>query len=191
MRNLTYYIATTIDGFIAAPDGSPDAFPVTGQHLETIAAEYPETLPVHVRSALGVPEDAPNRRFDTILMGRKTYEPTIAAGFTNVFPHLRSYVFSRSLEIDDPTVAVVVGDPIEEVRRLKQEEGLGIYLCGGADLAGQLLPEIDELVVKCYPFVLGAGIPMFAGSHGPLPFALVDTKTHTNGVVFNSYRRAV
>lgn len=90
--------------------------------------------------------DTPNRHFDTVLMGRSTYE----LGSASPYAHLRQIVFSRTLTSPDPAVRIET-DPVETVRTLKQEDGgLGIWLCGGADLAGQLLPEIDELIVKRY-----------------------------------------
>ena len=60
--------------------------------------------------------------------------------------------------------------------RLKQEDGGGIYLAGGGNLAGQLIDEIDELVVKVYPLVLGEGIPMFAGRPTPKQLTLTTTR---------------
>ena len=189
MRKLTYYVASSIDGFIGAPDGSADAFTTTGDHMTTIATEYPDTLPVHIRSHFGVAADAPNRHFDAVLMGRRTYEPTIDAGLTNAFPHLRNYVFSTTLEVDDPTVTVVASDPLATVCMLKQDEGQGIWLCGGGALAGQLLPEIDELIVKFYPVLLGSGIPMIASGYDPSSFRLTATMVHDNGVAFMTYRR--
>ena len=188
MRNLTYYVASSIDGFIAAPDGSADAYTTTGDHMTTIATEYPDTLPAHVRSHFGVATDAPNRHFDTVLMGRKTYQPTLDAGLTNAFPHLRNYVFSTTLVVDDPTVTVVASDPVATVRELKQEDGQGIWLCGGGALAACLLPEIDELIVKIYPVLLGSGIPMIASGYDPTSFRLIARKIHDNGVAFMHYQ---
>jgi hypothetical protein len=75
MRKLTYYLGSSLDGFIAAPDGSIDAFPVTQDVIEFMAADYPETLPTHLREQLGV--TAPGRRFDTVVMGRNTYAPAL------------------------------------------------------------------------------------------------------------------
>jgi len=54
MRRLTYFIASTIDGFIARRDGTFDFFPMTGEHLPYIVAEFPETIAGHLRDALGV-----------------------------------------------------------------------------------------------------------------------------------------
>ncbi|HEY5853331.1 MAG TPA: dihydrofolate reductase family protein [Aldersonia sp.] len=188
MRDLTYYVACSIDGFIAAPDGSYDPFLIDGDHTDTIVAEYPETLPVHARAALGI-ADAPNRQFDTVLMGRRTFEPTLAAGLVSPYPHLRQDVFSTTLpDIEDPSATVVRNDADGFVRDLKRGDGLGIWLCGGSTLAGALLSEIDRLIVKQYAVVFGAGLPMFAHGYDPRGFELLDTRVHDNGAVFRTYR---
>ncbi|WP_432519231.1 dihydrofolate reductase family protein [Kineococcus sp. SYSU DK006] len=189
MRSLTYYVGVTIDGFIAAPDGSTEFFPVDQPVLDLIAAQFPETLPTHVRGPLGV--TAPGTRFDTVVMGRGTYAPALEAGITSPYAHLRQVVVSTTLPADlDPQVEVVAGDPVSRVRRLKQEPGAGIWLAGGGRLAGALLEEIDELVVKRYPVVLGTGIPLIA-TDGPraLPFALTGTSTLQGGTTVSTYRR--
>ncbi|WP_433061638.1 dihydrofolate reductase family protein [Dactylosporangium sp. CS-033363] len=80
-------------------------------------------------------------------------------------------------------------DSLALVRELKRQDGLGIWLCGGGRLAAALLPEIDELVVKQYPVVVGAGLPLFAGRYGPLPFALDDAETFASGAVILRYAR--
>ena len=74
MRRLTYFIAVTLDGCIATGEGATDAFPWEGDHGPAITAEHPESVPAHVRAAVGI--DPPNRRFDTVLMGRRTYGVT-------------------------------------------------------------------------------------------------------------------
>lgn len=72
MRELTYYIAVTLDGFIADPDGRTDFLPWDGDHGPAITAEYPETVPGHVADAIGLTIQP--RHFDTVLAGRLTYE---------------------------------------------------------------------------------------------------------------------
>jgi len=72
-------------GFIAAPDGGVEHFTLEPDLMEFIAAEYPETLPGHVQTALG--GQAPNRVFDTVLMGRATYDPALQVGITSPYPH--------------------------------------------------------------------------------------------------------
>ena len=158
MRNLVYFVAVTLDGFIASPDGGVDFFDYEGDHMAAHIEHYPETLPVHVRAALGV-EDRPSQRFDTMLMGRGTAQPGLDVGIASPYPHLRQYVFSRTLpDSEDPTITVVRDNPLALARSLREEDGLDIWLAGGGDLAGQLLPVVDELFLKIHPVVLGSGI---------------------------------
>lgn len=188
IRKLTYYIAITLDGFIAGPDGSFDFYVLEGDHMEAINIRYPETIPTVFRSALGI--TAENDTFDTVLMGRGTYEPALREGITSPYAHLRQLVFSRSLrESPDAAVELVRGDPLDLVRDLKKEEGKGIWLCGGGNLAYQLLPEIDELIVKINPMIVGSGIPLFSGEFQPHVFTLTDSQVFRSGVAFMTYTR--
>jgi dihydrofolate reductase len=188
MRKLTYYVATTIDGFIAGPDGQFDFFPIEPDVLATMNAELPETVPTHFRPAVGL-TDAPNLRFDTVLMGRGTYEPALREGITSPYAHLRQYVFSRTLNSSDPEVGIVSADPVPFVRQLKRQAGLDIWLCGGGNLASQLRTEIDEMVIKCYPLVIGAGIPLFDGPFDPTGFTVTGTRAFESGASVTSYTR--
>lgn len=191
MRKLTYFVGTTIDGFIAAPDGEFDFFTpcLTEDYVPHLVGEYADTLPTPGRAALGV-ADAPLARFDTVLMGRGTYAPGQAAGLTSPYAHLRQIVLSRSLSTSpDPAVEVTAEDPVALVRKLKHEDGLGIWLCGGADLAGQLLSEIDELIVKQYPIVVGTGIPLFRAAFSPRTFRLTGSRVFEGGNLVLTYAK--
>ena len=124
MRRLVYYVATSIDGFIAADDGDASVFPTDPATLTALFAEYPETCPTHVRAALGV--DAPPRHFDTVVMGRTTHQPALDAGLTSAYPHLRQFVVTHRDDLpEDPTVTAVT-DPVAVVRDLKGEDGLDV-----------------------------------------------------------------
>ncbi|WP_274564797.1 dihydrofolate reductase family protein [Streptomyces spiramyceticus] len=186
MRKLTYYIGSSIDGFIAGPEGQFDFFAFEGDLAAVILAEYPETMPVQARELLGVAGTA-NKKFDTVLMGRGTYGPGLAIGVTSPYPHLTQYVFSRTLTQLDPQVEIVSGDPVEFVRRLKRQEGMDIWLCGGATLAGQLMGEIDELVIKRYPVVIGSGIPLFHASFDLTTFSPTDYRVFNTGATITTY----
>ncbi|MCC8250761.1 dihydrofolate reductase family protein [Saccharothrix luteola] len=186
MRTLTYFVATSLDGFIADPKGGFGDFLFEGDHMTALVEEYPDTLPAQAREAMGI--DAPNQHFDTILMGRATYQ--VPGGLPSPYPHLRQYVVSTRLSTT-PEDVQVVADPLAEVRELKEEsDGLGIWLCGGGRLAAALLPEIDELVLKVHPIVLGKGIPLFAGDFPTARFAKASTRVFDSGVVFASYVKA-
>lgn len=173
MRKLVYFVAVSIDGFIAAPDGSFDEFRFEGGYRDLMLSQYPEALPAPVRTMCGIDPDVPNARFDTVLMGRETYAVGEQVGLTSPYPQLRQYVASRTMtESPDPAVELV-RDPTATVRTLKKEDGLDIWLCGGTRLARALQPEIDELIVKVSPVVFGAGLPLFGGDFLPHRFELI------------------
>ncbi|KUL39782.1 dihydrofolate reductase family protein [Actinoplanes awajinensis] len=196
MRKLVYCIATTLDGFIAGPDGAdptgPGGFwPLPEDYLGHLIAEYPETLPGPARQALGITGEG--SRFDTALEGRHSYGVGLAAGVTDAYPHLRHLVFSRTLTASpDPAVEVVSGDPITRVRELKREDGKDIWIIGGGALAGALLPEIDQLVVKLAPLTIGAGIPLFGreAAFQPQAWELTDHTVLKSGALVLTYQRA-
>ncbi|MFF2193128.1 dihydrofolate reductase family protein [Streptomyces sp. NPDC058157] len=190
MRKLTYFVATTVDGFIAAPDGDADfmyAY-VDQEFLGHLIAEYPETISAAGRAHLGI-ADAPPKRFDAVIMGRNTYEPGLKAGMTSPYGHFREqYVVSRSLaEAPDPEVRLISGDIAATVRELKAQDGLGIWLCGGADLAAQLADEIDEYIVKTYPVLAGAGMPMSRTGFGVRELELTGCTAFGGGQVVSAY----
>ncbi|MES5816969.1 dihydrofolate reductase family protein [Streptomyces sp. RG80] len=192
MRKLTYFIACSIDGFIG--DESGDAafmIPLVDEEFfEYLKTEYPETLPTHGRRPLGI-DDLPNRKFDTVIQGRASYDLALKDGVTSPYAHLREYVASRTLtESPDPNVEIIGDDLVGRVRELKAEEGgLGIYLCGGAQIAGELFDEIDEIVVKTYPITLGTGMPMFRSAFSFTMFGLDDFRAFGNGIFVRTYSR--
>jgi dihydrofolate reductase len=190
MRALTYFVAVSVDGFIAGPDrADPTGYwPVSEDYAEHVVAEYPETLTGAARAALGV--TAAGNHFDTVISGRRTYEIGLAAGVTNAYPHLRHVVFSRTLGlIPDPAVELIDSDPVEAVRAFKVESGKDIWLVGGGDLAGALYAEIDRIVLKLSPLTLGSGVGLF-GSSGPFNvrgWRLVDHVVLASGAGFLTY----
>lgn len=189
MRNLTYYIALSIDGFIAGPADEVDFFPGSAEYMAWMVGDYGDALPTHAREQLGL-SDAPLKSFDTIVMGRRTYEPALQLGITSPYSHLRQFVVSGSLEQLDPAVTMISSDPIAAVRALKQEDSsLGIYLAGGGILAGQLLDEIDRLIIKRYPVVAGSGRTAFGPDFTPSVFALDQVRSFEGGNVVEWYSR--
>jgi dihydrofolate reductase len=187
MRELKYYIACTVDRFIAREDDSYDFFLMEGEHIADLLATFPETIPAHVRVQLGI--TAENQCFDAVLMGRKTYEIGLREGIRNPYPQMKQYVVSRSLrESPDPDVELVSTDPIALVRELKQQSGQDIWLCGGGNLATLLFSEIDQLILKVHPILLGSGIPLFSGNIQQTSLQLTDSKLYNNGVMLLHYR---
>lgn len=185
MRRLVYLVAVTLDGFIAGPDGGDpsgsDFLPVTPDLVEHLVASWPETLPGPARDALGI--SGAGQHFDTVVEGRGSYDLGLAAGLTDAYPHLRHVVVSRSLAArTDLPVEIVAGDPVQRVRDLKAEDGLDIWLVGGGTLAHALLPEIDRLVLKVNPSVIGDGVRLFSGPFAHARFEHVDQVDLPGGV---------
>lgn len=172
MRKIIYDFAMTLDGFIARRDGSIDDFPAQGPHVEDYYARL--------------------KSYDTVLMGRRTYELGYRYGLVpgdRAYPHMQHYVFSSSLSFDRAHDLTIVGEqPIRAVRDLKARPGSDIYLCGGSQLAGLLLEHklIDRLIVKLNPILLGHGLCPFAASAGA-QLHLTDSHSYPNGVVLLRY----
>ncbi|WP_067531768.1 dihydrofolate reductase family protein [Nocardia crassostreae] len=187
MRKLVYYIAVSLDGYIAGPQGEFDFYPYGEDQAAWINARYPESVPTVLRPQVGMAVDEPNKEWDTVLMGRATYE---VGGQASPYAHLKQYVVTTSRTIDEPGVEQVTGDPVELVRQLKKEAGKDIWLCGGGWLAGTLLDEIDQLIVKSYPVVAGTGIPMFSAAFKPTRFQVAQRKEFANGTTVTWLDRA-
>ncbi len=173
MRSLKYYMATTLDGFICRQDGGLDDFNAVppGAHI----ADYLESL----------------SSFDAVIMGRKTYDVGLAAGKTNPYPQLKTYVVTRSLqESPDEAVSLISSDVVGRVEALKHEKGGDIYLCGGAELAAQLFDAglIDEVIVKLMPLIIGAGISLAQAVGARVELERTALKAYDSGVVFLYYR---
>ncbi|MEU3355981.1 dihydrofolate reductase family protein [Streptomyces sp. NPDC037389] len=192
MRKLTYYVACSIDGFIGDPKGDASSMYqfVNEEFLDYLKAEYPETVSAEGRTALGM-TDLEHRRFDTVVQGRGSYQLALDVNITSPYGHLREYVASRTLgESPDPNVTLITEDVPGAIRKLKAEDGeLGIWLCGGSQLAGELLEEVDELVIKTYPQVYGSGMPMFGADFAVTDFALESVRAFDNGVLVRTYSR--
>jgi len=170
MTRVVYHVATTIDGFISREDGTWDFFPQEGDHI----ADYLESF----------------KTYESVIMGRKTYDVGLAMGVTDPYPMLRTYVVSRTMtESPDPKVTLVNDDLAGLVRKLKQESERDVYLCGGSELATQLIADglVDRIVLKLNPVALGTGLSLFSRLDHPYPLELVDTKRYESGVVLLTY----
>lgn len=189
MRELVYYVACSVDGFIAHADGTHGGFCQDMDYLTELFSTFPETVPSHLREVMGI--SGTNKWFDTVLMGRKTYEIGLKDGVSNPYPHMKQYLFSHSIKESPHSDIVLVSESsIELVKRLKQENGKGIWLCGGATLATALFAKklIDRLILKINPFLMGDGIPLFSGMIDQTALELTDQNVYGNGVLQLHYQ---
>lgn len=189
MRELTYYVACSVDGFIAHADGSHSGFSQDSEYFADLFSSFPETVPSHLRDVMGIHSE--NKWFDIVLMGRKTYEIGLKDGVTSPYSHMKQYLFSRSMQQSpDGKVELVSENTIELVKTLKSESGQGIWLCGGANLAATLFAHhlIDQLILKVNPFLMGSGIPLFSGVIQQTALELINSRIYENGVVMLYYK---
>jgi dihydrofolate reductase len=100
--------------------------------------------------------------FDTLLMGRKTYEATRQQGGGGAMPGMEVYVFSRTLRQTDCPDVIVSDKPAETVAALKSKPGKDIWLFGGGVLFRSLLELglVDAVEVAVIPVLLGGGLKL-------------------------------
>ena len=136
MRRIRYQVACSLDGYIAGPQGEYDW--ITGGDDFDFAAHF--------------------RQFDTLLMGRNTFE---------LIPPGQSYeqkmvVVSRTLSpADHPNITIISNNVGEAVQELRSQPGKDIWLFGGGELFRTLLELelVDTVELAMVPILLGGGIP--------------------------------
>ena len=102
------------------------------------------------------------KEFDTVLLGRKTYQATSRRGGGGGMPGMRAYVFSRTLRQADCPDVTVSDSPEETLAALKVKPGKDIWLFGGGTLFRSLLDlrMVDAIEVAIIPVLLGGGLPL-------------------------------
>lgn len=132
-------------------------------------------------------------RFDTYIMGRRTYE---IAGGGGPSKGTKVYVVSTTLDPNDhPKVTVISKDVERRVAEIKDQDGKDIWLFGGGVLFRSLLASglVDRVEVGVMPVLLGQGIPLLPGFTGAgkekwASLRLVDVeKMPSSGTVMLDY----
>ncbi|WP_430786702.1 dihydrofolate reductase family protein [Virgibacillus flavescens] len=161
-KNLVFYGATSMDGFIAREDHALDWLIGTEGEEDTSYPDFYESL-------------------DTILMGRKTYEQ-IQILSPEEFPYQdkECYVFSRSTTGSDNFVEFINEDVVEFTKGLKRSGNKRIWIVGGGELLAPLLQAklVDEFFIQIAPTILGNGIPLFQPGDVENKLTLVDVKQY-------------
>lgn len=178
MRKVIFGGANSLDNYIARKDGSYDWIMWSDEVMELMKEYW--------------------SRFDTILMGRKTYDVATqnapkgkSKKSKNPYGGMKSYVFSRTLDPKDHEgVEIVSEDAVKFVKKLKREKGKDICLMGGGELARPILEAglIDEIGFNIHPVLLGSGIPLFHEMKKQIDLELIECKPFKNGCVYVLYR---
>ena len=186
MRRVTYSMGTSLDGYIAGPDGRFDW-----------TAPDEEVFQSHIDEIRGV---------GVHLLGRKLYETMLywetadqdpslddaEREWAALWKPLPKVVFSTTLSAVQGTARLASGGLAEEIERLRAEPGAGDIAIGGATLAAEAtaLGLIDEYRARVYPVLVGGGIPFLPRRERRVDLELVQTRTFRSGVVYLRYRVA-
>jgi dihydrofolate reductase len=169
LRKLRYSVATSLDGFVAGPNGEFDWIVVDPEF--DFAALY--------------------AGFDVLVMGRKSYEVFASMGGGSAPTQQPAYVYSRTLPEGKRNGVTFVADGVGHVRTLKDGAGAKpIWLWGGGSLFRELAREglVDGVDVAIIPILLGGGIPLLATPGPTMKLALRAHRLYpATGTVFLEY----
>jgi dihydrofolate reductase len=167
MRRVKYFVAMSLDAYLAGPNGEIDWLGTGGNPG---AKEFFAAV-------------------DTALVGRRTYEFMLSMGQRTA--GMPTYVFSRTLKPSDhPEVTVVASGAADAVADLRARgAGKDIWLVGGGALFGTLLDAglVDDVQVAVHPIVLGAGLPFCEGATRRASLRLRGLTRYDDGQVALDY----
>lgn len=180
MRKVIFESSVSLDGFIEGPNGELDWL---------LCADEPADMNSFFSS------------FDTIFYGRKTYDKmaiphsdneassAVTKQFLSAVQAMRKYVFSRTRKHVEGNAMVIHQNLESEVRRIREEYGKDIWLCGGADILKTFarLDLVDEYFLSVHPVILAGGKPLFEGMKVPLNLKLVEKRKLGSGIVILRY----
>jgi dihydrofolate reductase len=191
MRKIITTTFVTLDGVMQAPGGPEEDtssdFKYGGWQ---VAVPMDEMMGSTLTAIMAAPFE--------LLLGKTTYD--IFAGY---WPHAKTdnevaapfnstkkYVVSHtSFEPSWNNSTCITGDVVEQLKKLKEEEGPDLWVWGSGNLIQTLLKHnlIDRMHLWIYPLTIGSGKRLFEEGTGPQKFNLVESKISTSGVILATY----
>ena len=186
MRDVTYSMGVSLDGYITGPNGEfgwtePD------QEVFRFVTDEIRDVGVHL---LG------RRLYETMLYWETAdQDPSLDDSMLEwaaIWKPLPKVVFSTTLSGVQGTARLATGGLTEEIERLRAEPGEGDIAIGGATLASEAaeLGLIDEYRARVYPVLVGGGIPFFSQRERRVDLELTETRVFSSSVVYLRYRVA-
>nr|WP_300732483.1 dihydrofolate reductase family protein [uncultured Helicobacter sp.] len=175
MRKIRLFIAMSLDGYIADSKGGVDWLVGQGNDDENIDS-YSSFV----------------KDIDTILMGWNTYYHIITELSAEkwVYDEFISYVITHKKCVSCDNIRFTDESPVELVKKLREEDGKDVWICGGANLIQQLVMEdlIDYYYITIIPTILGSGIRLFENTKYEIRLRLLSTRSY-NGMTDLIYTR--
>ncbi|MDE6185619.1 MAG: dihydrofolate reductase family protein [Lachnospiraceae bacterium] len=175
MRKISLFIAISLDGYIADSKGSVDWLKGQSNENENVDS-YSEFV----------------KNIDTILMGWNTYHQIVTELSPKewIYNDFTTYVITHKEHTSSEKILFVNLNPVNLVKRLKEENGKDIWICGGANLVQQLVNEdlIDCYYITVVPTLLGSGIRLFGSAKHEIKLRLLNTRSY-NGMTDLIYTR--
>ncbi|MDR6370541.1 dihydrofolate reductase [Chryseobacterium bernardetii] len=175
MRNLSLFIAMSLDGYIAKPNDDLSFLKIVEKEGEDYGyADF-------------------NAGIDTIIIGRKTYDYVMKEIGSSHYDNGQRdiYVITRTTRPKEGRTTFYTGDIAELVNRLKSMEGKNIYCDGGAEIINELLKHdlIDEFIISVIPVLLGSGTKLFKDGRPEHALECITATTFETGLIQLQYKR--
>lgn len=168
MKKISLFIAMSLDGYIADIDGSVKWLSGDGNDDGSIDA-YSEFV----------------KDIDTVIMGWNTYHQIVTELSPDewVYDDFKSYVITHKSQKSSDKIIFTNESPMKLVKKLKEENGKDIWICGGANIIQQLVNEdlIDCYYITVVPTILGSGIRLFEKADHEIKLKLLKTQSY-NGM---------
>ncbi len=175
VKKVSLFIAMSLDGYIADSKGGVSWLTGQGDDSENIDS-YSEFV----------------KDIDTILMGRNTYHQLITELSPDVWVYddFITYVITHEENVSSDKIIFANENPGDLIKKLKEQGGKGIWVCGGADIVQQLVNEnlIDIYYITVIPTILGSGIRLFENGKNEIKLKLLHTQNY-NGMIDLIYTR--